>query len=321
MNLYQEILPIGSCLVLSFVLSGLESATLASSRVRLRHAAKGGNRRARAVEEIIGGHREHLLAALLLVNATVNLIAFALIANATVNALEFWGYLVAFIVSLPVYLIWVELLPKSLGRRFPNRTLVALLPVLRMIRYTILPLISALAIPARWILVRIFGAPPAPPGTTREEFRALTEVFEREGTLDSNETLMIRSVLDFQRVKVGQVMIPLSQVTAVPREMPLSAVLALARQTEFDQFPIIGPDGDLVGLVDVLELLRERVTTGTIEPYRRKLVQTRPDESAIAAVKRLRQAGHQLAAVCNSKGRPVGVVSVEDMIGKMVRAG
>ena len=120
------------------------------------------------------------------------------------------------------------------------------------------------------------------PGSTREEFRALTEVFEREGTLEPNETLMIRNVLDFRKVKVDQVMIPLSKVTAVPREMPLSVVLSLARQTEFDQFPVIGPNGDLIGIVDVLELLRDRASLGTVELYRRNLVRAQPDEPARA---------------------------------------
>ena len=83
---------------------------------------------------------------------------------------------------------------------------------------------------------------------------------------------------------------------------------------------MIGANGDLVGLVDVLELIKEDASSGSIEPYRHKLVRTDPGESAIAAVKRLRHAGHQLAAVYSPAGRPIGVVSVEDMVERMVRS-
>jgi len=309
-----------SCLVLSFILSGLESAILSMSRARLRHAAKEGDRRAGRIERLLGDGRERLLIAILVINAAVNLAAFAILTNETVNWLGTWGYFAAFAVSLPVYLIWIELLPKSICLRFPIRTLSLFLPLLWSIRFTVQPVITLLAAPAKWIIARIFGAPPAPPGSTREEFRALTGIFERQGTLDPAETRMIRSVLDFAKVRVGEVMMPLSKVTAVPREMPLASVVVLARKTDFDQFPVIGTTGDLVGLVDVLELLREAPTDGTVADYLRDLVRTLPGESAIGAVKRLRQAGHQLAAVYNPAGRPLGVVSVEDMVARMVHA-
>ena len=237
MNEYlRDAIPILGCLLLSFLLSGLESAILSISRVRLRHSAKQGVRGAAAVDHLVCSRREELLISIQLVNATVNLVAFALITNVTVNWLGNWGYLAAFAVSLPVYLVWVELLPKSVFKRFPIRSLIFFSPVLWMIHFTVRPLMTLMAIPVGWLLEVVFGERPAPPGATREEFRALTEVFEREGTLDPAETRMIRNVLDFHKVEVGEVMLPLSRVTAVPREMPVESILALARQTDFDQF-------------------------------------------------------------------------------------
>ncbi len=303
-------------LILSFLLSGLESAVLSHSPARLRHFAKEGKRQARWLDRIMR-HKEQLLASILLLNATVNLVAFAMITVETVTRLGWWGYLAAFAVSLPFYLVWVELLPKSIFKRAPIRLMFLFTPVLLILHYAIRPVILFLAIPGRWLGRRLYGSDQAVPGATRAEFRALTEVLERQGTLSARETRMIQGVLDFQQVHVGDVMLPLSKVTAVPQEMPIQSVLALGRQTGFDQFPVMGPNGDIVGLVDVVELLREGVRGGTVQQHRHKLVRSGPAETAIAVIRRLRRAGHQIAAVYNDQGRPIGIVGVEDLIGRL----
>lgn len=125
---------------------------------------------------------------------------------------------------------------------------------------------------------------------------------------------MIHQVLNFQRLPISEVMLPLSRVTAVPLEMPVTSVLNLARETNFSQFPVISPKGDLIGLVDVLELLSADTSEGVVRNYLRKLVHTSPSDHAIDVLRRLRRAGLRVAAVHNDKGRPLGIVSVDGMI-------
>ncbi|NNE92827.1 MAG: DUF21 domain-containing protein [Verrucomicrobiales bacterium] len=309
---------LATLLVISFLLSGLESAILSVSMVRVRHAAKE-NPAVEKLERILSD-RQRLLIAVLLISTTANLAAFALLTSLMVDWLGSWGYLLSFVVSLPVYLIWIELTPKSLFKRFSLRTLRLFSPFLRAVQLTVCPMLALLS----WIpdqIFRLFKLEPAPKprGATAEEFRALTEIFEREGTLDQGERVMIQSVLDFHRIEVRDVMVPLSKTTAVPQEMPVDVVMSLARQTHYDQFPVMSPNGDLIGIVSILDLLRNPVSDGTVEQHRRKLVHAAPEDKAINVVKRLRHAGHQLAAVYNANNRPIGVVSVQDLVQKLVK--
>lgn len=312
------ILSLVAGLLLSFLLSGLESAILSVGPARLHHAAKVGIRSAQLVERLLL-RRELLLGSIILINMTVNLLAFAIITSETLEHFGNWGYLIASVVSLPVYLIWVELLPKAIFKRTPLRLLCFFAPVLFLIDISVRPLMQILALPGLWLANRFRGARRTPPGATREEFRAYTEILEREGTLSPRETRMILSVLDFQQIRVSEVMRPLSRVTAVPQEMPVSSIIALARQTQIDQFPLIAPNGDLIGVVDVPELLRDRASSGPAQQYRHKLVRSEPSESAITVIRRLRRAGHQIAAVYNPAGRPIGIVSVVDLVEKMIQ--
>lgn len=319
----DTLLAILGCLLLSFLLSGLESAILSHSPARLRHAAKEGRRRAALVEKMLR-KKDQLLASILILNATANLIGFALLTEAAVRWIGPWGYAAAFLVSAPIYLLWSESLPKACFKQAPVRLLTFFVPLLLLIYGTLRPLVALFALPGKWLGARLYEGTEKrqtlEPGETRAEFRALTEILERKGTLGADERELIEGVLDFQQTRVSEVMLPLSRVTAVPREMPIDSVISLARETRFDQFPIIGADGDLVGIVDVMELLRDRVKHQNLHEVRRDLVRCDPAEPASQVIKRLRRAGQRVAAVFNSRGRPVGIVSIQDMIGRLTLA-
>ena len=308
-------------LICSFFLSGLESALLSVSKVRIRHAAKKHIRGASSLFRNLK-ETDRLLIAILLLNAIANIGAFALFTRHIVDWLgNPWGYIASFTISLPVYVIWVELTPKFIFKKYPQRILILFDPLLRVVRYTICPFLALLA----WfpnLILRLFGVKDGLPerGSTREEFRALTNVFQRQGSLEQSEVRLIRRVLDFERVSVKEVMIPLAKTTAVPPDMPISAVLALSEQTKYDQFPVMSSTGDLIGVINIQELLRLPSPSGTVEQYRKTLIKTTPDEYALAIMKRLRNSGQPLAAVYDSpEGIPIGVVSTEDMIQAMVK--
>jgi Mg2+/Co2+ transporter CorB len=68
------------CLALSFMLSGLESAVMAVSRVRVRHAASAGDRRARGLLPLLED-RDALIGCITVANHLTNLAAFLLSNN------------------------------------------------------------------------------------------------------------------------------------------------------------------------------------------------------------------------------------------------
>lgn len=311
---------IGS-LALAGLFSGLEAGVLAISRVRLRQRAKEHHPAAASLERILN-QRVYLLISILLLNATLNLLAFGLIAHVTMEWLGGWGMLLALALSLPVYVFFVELFPKSLFRRFPYRMLALSLPVLHVVHWTVCPVVRVLA----WGAERAVGRlnrrrwtdelgrqDPEDASESREEFRALTEVFAREGRLSPEETELIRGVLDFPKVLVRDVMVPLGKVTAIPEGMQVKHLLELARRVDYDQFPLMDRRGDLVGMVDVFGLLRGGEDSGVVKKHAAAPVRVVPDEPALNTIRLLRRAGQQLAVVMGANKRAIGVVSVEDL--------
>src|SRR6202012_5269752 len=104
----------------SFMFSGIEAGLLSVNRVRLKHRLKHGDQAAITLNRLLG-HPERLVVTVLLVTNLMNIFALTLATQAFVGFFGNLGYLVAAVVFLPIYLIGLELLPKSLFRRSPSR--------------------------------------------------------------------------------------------------------------------------------------------------------------------------------------------------------
>ncbi len=80
------------------------------------------------------------------------------------------------------------------------------------------------------------------------------------------------------------------------------------------------PDGNLVGLVNVFEVLVDGAKKPQVAAYQRRIVTVRPEEEAYSIMKKMRAARATLAAVV-AGGKPVGLVGFENLVGLLVRVG
>lgn len=311
---------IALCILMSMVFSGLESAVLAVSQVRIRHRAKEREPGARQLLRLFR-HRERLLASILLFNTLFNLLAFAAVTSQMVNRFAGWGYVAAFLIALPVYLFCIELLPKSLFKLYPYRMLLAFLPVLRAIRLAAAPVIGIAAAAALFRKrEEQLPRPEMDAAGQRQEFRAIAATSEKVGKLGETEAAMILSVLDFQHCKVEKIMLPMANVTALPANMPITQAIQIARQTKFSHFPVMDENGRLIGLLNIYEALREGRLQGPVYSLIRRLVRVSTEDSGTAAIRTLRAAGLKIAAVHNPANKLVGIVTLRDLVNQLVKS-
>ncbi|MFT5467334.1 MAG: CBS domain containing-hemolysin-like protein [Verrucomicrobiales bacterium] len=303
-------------LLFSFILSGLESACLTIERARLRFEARRGSLKAMTLAGLID-RREQLLAAILILNNAFSVVLFALISIILANHFGPWGYAIALALLLPGHIILGELLPKSLFSHFPFRMLIRFLPLLRVLDLVARPLgaiFPSLRTPS--------DESTAALDRGREAFRMQTDAIQRTGALEPDETALIQHVLDFETVTAHDLMAPLNKVTAIPLDMPLETVLQLTQQTDYDQFPVMSPNGDFVGQVRVFEVLKSgNQTGGQVSDFVRGLVRVGPAEPAISVLQRLQKSRVELAVVVSQKGRPLGIISSYDIVQALMLSG
>lgn len=309
-------LAVALCLLVSFVFSGIEAGILSVNRVRLEHRVKLRDRAALRLQRLLE-HPERLLVTVLVVTNLTNIFALTLATQEFVARLGGWGYLAVFAVFAPVYLFGLELLPKSLFRRFPYRALAGLSGPLLLADLLLAPMHAIGAAVSRML----FTKRPEPQRKLfvgREDFKYLTIESERTGTLGKATRQMIHNVVDFRTVKAADVMTPLTAVRTLPARSDLADLIAAARETNIERWPVTSDSGEITGLVQVFEIALDGRTRGALEAYQRRIVKTAVHEPAYSVLRKLRAARSTLAVVHDGKGQQLGVVFWEDLVRRLV---
>ena len=79
-------------------------------------------------------------------------------------------------------------------------------------------------------------------------------------------------------------------------------------------------DQEAVSLVNVLDVLLDRIRSHVLGAYVRRIVIADENESAYRVIRRLRAARLSLAAVIDAQKQLLGIVTVEDLIKRLIRS-
>src|SRR5438309_4572152 len=304
------------CWIVSFFFNGIESGLLSIDPVRLRKNVKHRVPAAVRVNRLLKDP-ERLLATVLLFTNAADIIGLLLLTRQLVRWYGHAGYLFALAIALPVYLFLLLVLPKSLFGRFPFRALARLAGVLELALMLFSPLVELgarlgkLVLPARAAKrARLFAA--------REELKQITTESEREGSLTPTERAMIHSVVDFRGVKVRDVMLRSKKVVALQPSASTQEAVEVSAASGVDRLPIVPPDGQPAGLVNILDILLDENGDKPLGNYVRRIVTTTEDEPAYRIVQQLRAARLGLAAVVDKRKNLLGIVAIEDLIRRLV---
>jgi putative hemolysin len=304
------------CLVVSFIFSGIEAGILSVSRVRLKHRVKLRDRAALILESLLE-KPERLLVTVLVVTNLMNIFAITLAARELIAHYGVHGYWITLVAFLPVYLLGVELLPKSLFRKFPYRALAMLASPLRFADLLLAPL--------HFVGERLARAVRGSQGqarklmVAREDFKYLTIQVERAGSLTPVERQMIFGVVDFRNVTARDVMVPRSEVKSIEGKADLSELIARAKQTGIDRWPVLAENGSFTGVVTLLDVALSGRRTGPVSGVQRRIVKLAPNEPAYTVLQKLRAARSGLGAVLE-EGQPLGIVTWENVILRLVKS-
>jgi putative hemolysin len=288
------------CWIVSFFFNGIESGLLSIDPVRLRQNVKRRVPAALRLNRLLK-HPERLLVTVLLFTNAADIVGLLLLTRELVRSWGYAGFFFSLVIALPVYLFLLSVLPKSLFRRFPFRALAQLASILEFASILFSPLLELgarlmkLLLPGRVAKrARLFAA--------REELKQIATQVEREGSLTATERAMIHNVVDFRGVKVRDVMVPLPKVVAVRLSTSTQEALALGASSGLDRLPVITSEGQPAGLINVLDILVEQ---NGARPLSR-------------IVQRLRTARVGLAAVLDEKRNLRGIVTIEDLVRRLV---
>ena len=153
---------------------------------------------------------------------------------------------------------------------------------------------------------------------SEEELKMLVASSTRKGILQESERVLLGNVLDFADTLVRQVMVPRTEMVAVPDDTTVGGVTELLRQSPFTRIPVFRDDLDhIVGVIHVKDVVGAQPDRPARELMRRPLYvpETAHLDRALAQFRRERV---QLAIVIDEFGGTAGLVTLEDVIEELV---
>ena len=294
-------------LAVSFVFSGLEAAWHALDRVRLRHRADKGDRRAKAM---LGWEAVRPQADIVLVWTSHAAGAGALAVLAVSGALGGWrGFFP--LLFIPAYALLVGVLARQVFRRLPFVVLSHLWWLVTLAGSFWAPLARPVACWLRRVQPDPLPRPPA-----GEELMTLAA--KTEG-ISSLEISMLRSVLDFRRMTAGTLALPVESFPLAPSDAPLGTLLADRQVADALHALVIGPDGLPLGAMSCGSAVLSGAMAARAQSFARPLISFDSDLPAWKALTKLRRAQTPVAEVRDVEtGRFIGVITEESAVARLL---
>jgi len=221
-----------------------------------------------------------------------------------------------------VLLVFGELVPKTLFQENANRWVTALVYPLRAASIVFWPAVYILGRFTSFVTLTL-KVEERRAQVTRDELRLLLEAAP-EGSapaIPEAERSMITNVLDFGDTTVYDVMMPLSEVTALPEDATLAEAIAEITDKQHTRIPIYRERVDqIVGVLHAFDLLSAEVAgrQGTVSDLARPPIFVPESKPTVDLLVELQRAGQQLAVVVDEYGGATGVCTVEDILEEIV---
>lgn len=316
----STVISIGAFAVVSHALLVATEIALAScDRAHLRQRAVAGGLAARAAERLAA--RSETTAATVLVGA--NLASLTLAVTCALYLIERGhGWYWAAGLAAPPMLVLGQLVPRAIATAHADRLVPMLSLLMIPLGYLLRPLVVVVAAVAA-AMTRVIGTDKKKAFITRDELALLIEsdpVTDKPG-ISAAEREMIANVFELSEYAVGDLMVPLSEVTALPEDTTLGEAALEVADKQHSRMPVYrGRVDDIVGIVHAFDILAagpdQRATP--VAAVARAVSYVPQAMKAIDLLVQLQAAGNPIAVVVDEYGGAIGIVTVEDLLETIV---
>lgn len=230
------------------------------------------------------------------------------------------GTIGALLLATIVTMIFGELYPKNLAIASPEPLARALAVPTRIYLLLFGWLITVFDVAANALLrlLRIEPLEDVDESATARDLEAIIEESRVSGDLPDDLSMIIDRILDFPQRDVEHAMIPRSQTDSVSPETTVGEVRALM-STGHTRYPVIGDEDSPVGVVELIDVLREQpADDAPVSSVMRAAVVIPTSMLLPVALDRMRRSRNELACVVDEYGNFDGILTIEDLTEEVI---
>ena len=303
--------------VLSGYFSASETAFSTFNRIRMKNMAENGSKRAALVLKMSEDY-DRLLSTILVGNNIVNILLSTI---ATISFIKWVGEgngpAVATVVATVVVLIFGEISPKSLAKQNADSFTLNTVYLLRLITWVLYPINFVFSLWKK--LLQLVFKTTDDDVLTEEELLTIVDEAEEDGTLDEQESEMIRSVIAFNDREAVDILIPRVDVAAVSVEATSAQLAETFLESGYSRLPVYDDTIDhIVGVVYHKDYYRLQNKKPTPAKLMKPAVFVPPTVKIRLLLKQLQEAQSHIAIVTDEYGGTLGIVTMEDILEELV---
>ena len=258
----------------------------------------------------------------LVTSASIFLLTAQLLFTAVL--IDTFGVGLALTIAIPSLILFGDLAPSILARRFGDRLLRDFLGIFHVVQFPVGLVVWFLG-RLRRILRRTIGLPENPT-TTREIVEDLREVIvdtAKTGRLDDHERELIENVMEFRDVDVAAVMTPRTEISGVDVEKGLKAAVQKAAESNHSRIPVYEDNLDnIIGTItarDVMKVAAEgRIDATKLRDVLHPAYFVPETKLVSELLAEFRREKLKMAIVLDEYGGTAGLVTLGDVIEEIV---
>ena len=308
-------------LIILIILSGLFSATETAfsslNPIKLKFLIEQGNKRASKTLAMYEKF-EKLLVVILVGNNIVNILSASLATLIFVDLLgQDLGVTIATVVLTTVVLIFGEITPKSIAKQLPESFAMFITPFIKIVSYIILPITFIFGLIQQG-MNRLFKFKKQT--VTEDELLTYVAEVEKQGGINANEKELIQRVIDFDALKVTEILTPRVDIQAVDITDDIEDISDIFESTGHSRLPVYDKDLDhIIGILHYKDFIYHVVTgKKTVKQMMKDPIFVTEYMKIVDLLHMLKTKKEHLAIVKDEHGGTQGLASLEDIVEELV---
>ncbi|GLB60645.1 CNNM domain-containing protein [Cytobacillus sp. NCCP-133] len=234
-------------MLMSFFLSGSETALTAVNKMKLKSKAKNNDKKAQKLLELVSKPDE-LITGILIGNNVANIMLPTLV---TIIAIDYGINVgVATGILTVALIIFAEVIPKSIAATFADRIAYLVYPIIRLLLIILKPLTWLLSKLTRGIIKILSKNQIESVSVSKEELITMVDIARSEGTFHEEETQRIKGVIDFYKLDVRDALkTPRMEIEGIPFDAAIDEAKDIIMDNRYTRYPVYKENMDnIVGV-------------------------------------------------------------------------
>jgi CBS domain containing-hemolysin-like protein len=236
--------------------------------------------------------------------------------------------IVAMFITVPIFFIFSETIPKNLFYHHSDGLMPVVSPVLYF--FDKIFVYSGAVHILRFIsksLARIAGSPLSSEGpfsTIRSShIKAIAQETSEEGVLSPVQTDIINRLAGISHVRIRSVMTGMSKVQRVDFDSDKESLFKKLKKYEYSWIPVTsGHRENIIGFVNIYECLTSNRDFENLGEFMRPIKRLRADMSVIESINIMQKENEKMALVTRigyaGGEKPVGIVTMKDLVEELL---